>query len=281
VQVWDGRPTPFNSSNLRNLSVRFEDYGRGRGKTDIDWLTTHILRPIVEHHPRHLETVVWYSYADDISANFLETMFNAADKMSSIIVHTECGARAYHFQTLLTWLQNAPRLQVLQLPWPSDVSWRREPGHCSRPRWEVTLEDLSFRQCQQLATLCPQLDEVRFNVGSYSGSLDEACKLFQRTTDSKRIDALGCICKKARQMAWFQFLKMTRLIDTASPCLKLCTTLYEDLDYEMDDDTVLYLSLRLVRRHGDHPCGEFCSVLLRDSVAVDLWNDWHEGLEVD
>jgi hypothetical protein len=250
VKLWVGQPTPFSSSNLRNLTVRFLDHGRG--KTDIDWLTTHILRPIVEHCSRHLETVEWYSYADDVSADFLETIFNAADKMSSIDVHTERGARAYQFQTLLTWLQNAPRLRDLQLPWPSEVSGRPEPDSLE-PRWDAILEDLSFRQCQQLAALCPQLDCVRFNIGSYPGSLREACEQFRRTTHSKRIDALGCICEKARQNAWFQSLKMTRLIDTASPCLKLCTILCEDFEYEVEDDTVLYLSLRLVRRHGDHP----------------------------
>jgi hypothetical protein len=249
-KLWVGPPTPFSSSNLRNLSVRFEFQGP---KTDTDWLTTHILRPIVEHRPRHLETVVWYSYCDDISTDLLETIFNAAEKMSSIIVHTECGARAYQSQSLLTWLQNTPRLRRLQLPWPSEVvSGPPEPDILSH--WGVILEDLSFRQCQQLAALCPLLDSVRFNVGSYPESLIEACKQFRRTTHGKRLDALGCICKWARQIAWFQSLKMTRLIDPASPCLKLCTIFCEDLDYgRVENDTVLYLSLRLVRRHGDHP----------------------------
>jgi hypothetical protein len=81
--------------------------------------------------------------------------------------------------------------------------------------------------------------------------------LFRKRTAKDRLEAMGYHCKETRYVAYFQLVKMARLIDYTSPCLNLCTILDEDLDSIAVEDSwadfFMFLSLNQVRRHGNHP----------------------------
>jgi F-box-like len=262
IEPWHAPPTIFCSPKLRSLTVRLYT----RTQIDTQWLTRQIFQPIFEHH--RLETVSIYIVDGDISTDLLTTIFSTAiDRTLSVRIHNRLGARTYHLPDLLTWLTSAPKLQDMRLPWPSQLF---RPDHDDEDlfRWGIVLEALSFQQCQQLAALCPDLDVIQFGIGLYPW-INEETSNFKATTCRKRLDALGYKCRKARKVAYLQHIKIARLIDHMSPCLHLCTILYEDRDYFREDEMVLYLSLNLVRNHAHEylPSIDFLNPGV-DSIAV-------------
>jgi hypothetical protein len=121
-------------------------------------------------------------------------------------------------------------------------------------RWDGILEDITFSQSQQIALSCSRLDIIQFSIG-IDGSVDHYVeqRQFWARTSRERLSMLGYRSTEARYSAYYQNIKMARLIDCASPCLSLCTILERENQFALKKgNLILFLSLNRVQKHGDN-----------------------------
>jgi hypothetical protein len=139
VRPWGGPPIPFKSINLRKLDARF---GRQDGPPVINGLATHIFQPIFEH--RSLETVAIH-FSDNLSLDFLDSIFSASETIQSIEIDNCQGGRLYTLQNIVNAARKIPHLEYLKIPWPIP-----EPIKAGgrETRWDGIMETIPFQQCQ-------------------------------------------------------------------------------------------------------------------------------------
>ena len=269
VELEDGPPCRFNSSNLRTFELSVDN------TSDVD-LARQILSPVLENSsPSVVEVDL-----DNLESAVLPPIFTKSYALSSLVIssdsHTYDEFNSYTFEDLLAGVKNAPRLENAQLPWPT-VNGEGE----TTPR-------LSYTHAQELANAWPNLDEIEFRLSpclnqnqysSWSGFDSFTLKIPENMPFDRQ--KLQFPFWRLSHWALLQSFKMDKFMDDASPCLNLCTLFFKFGDENYPDTTPgdggqnisVFLSLKQVRRHAGHlysfclnkaesSCGKGCRLLL-------------------
>jgi hypothetical protein len=161
----------------------------------------------------------------------------------------------YLFRDLIGYLKNFPNLRDFTLPWPIR---RNILGRSTRS----VPEKLTFAECSTLATVCPKLNQIMFQIDVDDYSLRGyayskwkeyllARQLMSMPFDS---DLIG------EWWTLIQSYKMAAFIDKTSPCLNVCTVYFhyghkDHLSETSSSDCekiTLVLLLKQVQNHTNH-----------------------------
>jgi hypothetical protein len=175
----------------------------------------------------------------------------------------------YLFRDLISHLKDIPNLRDLNLPWPIsiiDTSYKVE-GEDTPSILEIFPERLTFDECSALATVCPKLIQITFQLDS-EGVIPED-GIFE--WESYPIQELVSMPLDSdlfgegwtHHHTFMQSFKMVTLIDESSPCLNVCTAIYfpNNNPYHLSEDSresvyvkraTVALLLKQVRNHANH-----------------------------
>jgi hypothetical protein len=225
VELEDGPPCRFNSSNLRTFELSVNKY------IDVN-LARQILSPVLENSSPSVVRV----NLDTLESAVLPPIFTSY-ALSSLVISSNSPfhkSNAYTFEDLLAGVKNALRLQNAQLPWPT-----------GKGEGETT-QRLSYTHAQELANAWPNLDEIEFRLStclnqnkysSWSGFDSFTLKIPENMPFDRNCSSRSGDCRIGHSFSrskWTSLSMMRLPVSTFVPCsfslaTRIIPIVYQDM----------------------------------------------------